>query len=55
MSGLLPDAGWQESVLLLLLDCREQLLLLRGIQGEGSLVFPNPELRNVTDMADISV
>ena len=43
MSGLLPDAGWQGSVLRLLLDCWEQLLLLCGHQGEGSLVFPYQE------------
>ena len=43
MSGLLPDAGWQVAVFLLLLESWEQLLLLRGNQGEGSFVSPKEE------------
>ena len=36
MSGNLPDAGWQVSAILLLLQHRAQLLLLRGHQGKRS-------------------
>ena len=44
MSGLLPDAGWQVAVFLLLLESWEQLLLLRGNQGERSFVSPKEEV-----------
>ena len=43
VSGLLPDAGWQVIVLLLLPEDWDQLLLLLGHQGGGSFVFRKEE------------
>ena len=43
VSGPLPDAGWQVSDLLLLLDHWVKLLLLRGHQGERGLGIPKKE------------
>ena len=43
VSGLLPDAGWQVIVLLLLPEDWDQLLLLLGHQGGGSFVFCKEE------------
>ena len=47
VSGLLPDAGWQVIVFLLLPEDWDQLLLLLGHQGGGSFVFRKEETNSI--------